>query len=134
MVAKEIVHVLVVDDNADLLHWMQRVLTERGFEVMIALNVEEAGELVAVQAPDAAILDYVLPDGDGVSLARALIEDLPDLAVVMMSGMDLDEADRMLCRSKDIPILTKPFLADELIATLDVQSPVSPLRARAEGG
>lgn len=134
VVAKEIVHVLVVDDNADLLRWMERVLTERGFEVTTAFNVEEAGERVAVQAPDAAVLDYVLPDGDGVSLARALLDDLPDLAVVMMSGMDLDEADRVLCRNKDIPILTKPFLADELIATLDAQSPVSPLRARAEGG
>ena len=52
----------------------------------------------------------------------------------MMSGMDLDEADRLVCRNKDIPILTKPFLADELIATLDSQSTVSSLRARAEGG
>jgi ATP-dependent Clp protease ATP-binding subunit ClpA/ActR/RegA family two-component response regulator len=134
IVPSEIVHVLGVDDNADLLRWMRRVLTERGFEVTIACSVEEAGERVAVQAPDAAILDYVLPDGDGVSLARALLDDLPDLAVVMMSGMDLDEADRMLCRNKDIPILTKPFLADELIATLDAQSPVSPLRAHAKGG
>ena len=134
VVPKEIVHVLVVDDNADLLRWMQRVLTERSFEVAIAFTVEEAGERVAAQAPDAAILDYLLPDGDGVSLACALLEDLPELAVVMMSGMEFDEADRMVLRNKDIPILTKPFLADELVATLDSQSPVGPLRARAEGG
>jgi hypothetical protein len=39
----------------------------------------------------------------------------------------------MVCRAKDIPMLTKPFLADELLATLDAQNPASSLRARAEG-
>ena len=134
VVEKEIVHVLVVDDHADLLRWIRRVLTERGFEVAVASTVEEAGERVTAQVADSAILGYLLPDGDGVSLAQALIEDLPDLAVAMMSGMELDEADWMVLRSKDIPILTKPFLADELIAMPDSQSPVGPLRARAGGG
>jgi len=113
--------------------WMQRVLTERGFQATIAFTVEDAGERVALQAPDAAILDYVLPDGDGVSLAQVLLEALPDIALVMMSGMELDEADRMVCRAKDIPMLTKPFLADELLATLDAPNPTNSLRARAEG-
>ncbi len=40
----------------------------------------------------------------------------------------------MVCRAKDIPMLTKPFLADELLATLDAPNPTNSLRARAERG
>lgn len=124
--------VLVVDDNSDLLRWMERVLSAGGWKVLAASSVTEAVVAFRGAAPDAVIIDYMLPDGDGVSLARALIGEAPDVRIVMMSGMDMDEEDALVCRVHDIPFLVKPFLAEELLSVLEAQG-VSPGAARAEG-
>lgn len=124
--------VLVADDNTDLLRWMERVLSAGGWKVLAASSVTEAVVAFRGAAPDAVIIDYMLPDGDGVSLARALIGEAPDVRIVMMSGMDMDEEDALVCRVHDIPFLVKPFLAEELLSVLEAQG-VSPGAARAEG-
>jgi DNA-binding response OmpR family regulator len=131
-VARDTQTVLAVDDNADLLGWMERVLSARGWTVLAASSVAEAVVAFKGGAPDAVIIDYMLPDGDGVSLARALIGEAPDVRIVMMSGMDMDEEDALVCRVHDIPFLVKPFLAEELLAVLEAQG-VSPGATKAEG-
>lgn len=123
--------VLVVDDNDDLLRWAERILTEAGWKVLAASSVEEAEERVAMTVPDAAVLDYMLPDGDGVTLATELLQDLPDLVVLMMSGMRMDDEDYLVCRRREIPMLHKPFLAEELIQALGSFSAVKQ-KSRAE--
>jgi CheY-like chemotaxis protein len=124
--------VLAVDDNADLLGWMERVLGARGWRVLAASTAAEAAVAFREGEPDAVVIDYVLPDNDGVSLARALIGESPGVKVVMMSGMDLEEEDALLCRVHGIPFLVKPFLADELLAALESRG-TSPGAARATG-
>jgi CheY-like chemotaxis protein len=69
--------VLAVDDNADLLGWMERVLGARGWRVLAASTAAEAAVAFREGEPDAVVIDYVLPDNDGVSLARALIGESP---------------------------------------------------------
>ncbi len=124
--------VLVVDDNADILGWMEQVLAREGLEAMAAANVAEARDQVGRRAPDAAVLDYVLPDGDGVSLATELLRSFPDLAVLMISGMGLEEEDYLVCRHRGIPVLDKPFLGEELVRALRSLGTIR-LRRRAEG-
>jgi CheY-like chemotaxis protein len=116
---REIETVLAVDDNADLLGWMERTLTGEGWKALAASSAREAMVAVREGRPDAVIIDYMLPDGDGVSLASAVIREAPDVRIVMMSGMDMDEEDELVCRVHGFPILVKPFLADELLAALE---------------
>ena len=110
--------VLTVDDNEDLLRWMERALTQAGFQVVAAHSVQEAARRAAVTRPDVAVLDYMLPDGDGASLAADLRRDYPHMGVVLVSGTDLDEEGVVMCRRHHARLLRKPFLAEELIAAI----------------
>ena len=64
--------VLVVDDELQILRALRVVLREAGFEVIAAQSAPEALDLAAVKAPRAAIVDLVLPGGDGVEVTRSL--------------------------------------------------------------
>ena len=55
--------VLVVDDEPQILRALQTTLRGAGYEVVTAATAEEALAAAAIQAPDAVILDLVLPDG-----------------------------------------------------------------------
>ena len=87
-------HLLVVDDER-LVRWS---LAERfradGFEVMEAGSVEAAIEQLG-KSPDAVILDFRLPDGDGVSLLKRIRQNDPDLPVIMLDGPQGRRDDRL---------------------------------------
>src|SRR5215475_14296287 len=60
--------VLLVDDNRDLLHFLERLMANDGWTLLTAESATEAKRLVQEHKPDAALLDYMLPDGNGVEL------------------------------------------------------------------
>jgi ATP-dependent Clp protease ATP-binding subunit ClpA/CheY-like chemotaxis protein len=124
--------ILVVDDNAAIVRWLKRVLSEHGYQVLAARGVEEARAKVAETRPDAAIVDHVLPDGDGLELAQELQKAVPGIQLVMMSGFELEPKDRLFCVRNDLPQLTKPFLAEELLTVLESLD-AKPPRAEAQG-
>lgn len=114
----EVRTVLTVDDNADLLLWMERVLSESGFRVVTAESVHEAAGKAASDPPDVAVLDYLLPDGDGVFLATELMRDHPGIGIVIVSGTNLDAESRAITRRHAIRFLRKPFLVGEFVAAV----------------
>ena len=76
--------VLVCDDEHQILRALRVILRDAGFEALPASTAEEALDVAAVSHPDAAIIDLVLPDGDGVELCRRIREwsdDADDRAV-----------------------------------------------------
>ncbi len=66
--------VLVCDDEPQIVRALKVVLREAGFEVVVAENGEEALDRAAVEPPDAAIIDLILPDIDGIEVCRRLRE------------------------------------------------------------
>src|SRR6185312_16038681 len=58
--------VLVCDDEPQVVRALKVVLQDAGFDVIPASTAEEALDQAAVRPPEAAIVDLVLPDGDGV--------------------------------------------------------------------
>lgn len=125
------VTVLIVDDNLQLLKWLQLVLEEAGYGVLTAGSVEEAIRAVA-RDPDVVLLDYLLPDGDGCQLGVRFRAERPLLEVALMTGLELPPEEEVVCRERDIPVLRKPFLAEQVRAL--IQSLVPGERAaRAEG-
>jgi two-component system, OmpR family, KDP operon response regulator KdpE len=71
--------VLIVDDEQQILRALRVILRDAGFEALPASDAEEALDVAAVERPDAAIIDLVLPGMDGVGLCKRLREwsDLP---------------------------------------------------------
>jgi two-component system KDP operon response regulator KdpE len=109
--------VLVVDDERQILRAMRVILREAGFEVATAGTVEEALDALAVRPPDAAILDLILPDGNGVDICRS-IREWSDMPVIVLSAVG-DEAEKVRALEAGADdYVTKPFGTDELIARL----------------
>jgi DNA-binding response OmpR family regulator len=107
--------VLLVDDNRDLLQFLERLMAESGWELLTAENAAEARRIVAKRKPNAALLDYMLPDGNGVELAQQLRQQLPNLQVIMMTGSMLAPEEEAICEEYDFPVLRKPFLATDVM-------------------
>jgi ATP-dependent Clp protease ATP-binding subunit ClpA len=107
--------VLLVDDNRDLLHFLERLMAEAGWQLLTAESAGEARRLVAEKKPNAALLDYMLPDGNGVELGVQLRGQAPKMQVIMMTGSVLPPEDEAVCEEHDFPVLRKPFLATEVM-------------------
>jgi two-component system KDP operon response regulator KdpE len=109
--------VLVCDDEHQILRALRVILREAGFEVIEAATAEEALDRAAVRPPDAAIVDLVLPDGDGVEVCRRLRE-WSQMPIIVLSAIgDEDEKVRALEAGAD-DYVTKPFGPRELVARL----------------
>ncbi len=114
----ERLRVLVCDDEPQILRALRVILREAGFEVLPAATRREALDTAAVTPPDAAIVDLVLPDGDGVDLCRSLRE-WSELPIVVLSAVG-DEAEKVRALNAGADdYVTKPFGPSELIARLN---------------
>jgi two-component system, OmpR family, KDP operon response regulator KdpE len=110
--------VLVCDDEQQILRALRVILRDSGFEALPAATVEEALDVAAVGRPDAAIIDLVLPDGDGIELCRRLREWTKIPIIVLSAVGDEDAKVRALAAGAD-DYVTKPFGPRELIARLE---------------
>ena len=110
--------ILICDDEQQILRALRVILRDAGFEALPAGTMEEALDVAAVRAPDAAIIDLMLPDGDGVELCRKLRE-WTAIPVIVLSAVDDEDAKvRALAAGAD-DYVTKPFGPRELIARLE---------------
>jgi two-component system KDP operon response regulator KdpE len=109
--------VLVVDDEPQILRALRVIMRDAGYEAVPAGSAEEALDLAAVQRVDAAIVDLVLPDLDGVELCRRLREWSRMPVIVLSAVGDEDAKVRALAAGAD-DYVTKPFGPRELVARL----------------
>jgi len=110
--------VLLLDDNTALLGWLEAVLRAAGFETLSTGTAAQAREVVASRRPEVALLDVVVPDGDGLSLAMELRTTTPKMQLLVMTGMELSPDEAALCERYDIPVLRKPFLGQDAISLI----------------
>ena len=110
--------VLVCDDEPQILRALRVVLREAGYEAVPAATAEEALDRAAVRPPDAAIVDLVLPDGDGIEVTSRLRE-WSQMPIIVLSAIgDEEEKVRALEAGAD-DYVTKPFGPRELVARLE---------------
>ena len=109
--------VLVVDDEPQILRALRIILRDAGFEVLPAGSVEEALDVAALRSPSAAIVDLVLPDGDGIDVTRSL-RSWSKMPILVLSAVgEEDQKVRALEAGAD-DYVTKPFGPRELVARL----------------
>jgi two-component system KDP operon response regulator KdpE len=109
--------ILACDDELKILRALKLVLRPAGFEVVTAASMEEALDVVAVTPVEAAIIDLVLPDGNGVDLCRRLREWSAMPIIVLSAVGEEQEKVRALDAGAD-DYVTKPFGPQELVARL----------------
>ena len=109
--------VLVCDDETQILRALRVILRDAGFEALPASTGEEALDVAAVSAPEAAIIDLVLPDMDGIELCRRLRE-WTTVPLLVLSAVDEEEAKVKALAVGADDYVTKPFGPRELIARL----------------
>ena len=107
--------VLLVDDNRDLLRFLERLMSQAGWQLMTAESAQQAQEIMAEQLPNAALLDYLLPDGNGVELGVLLQRKANNAQVIIMTGAQLTPEEEAVCQEYDFPVLRKPFLANDIL-------------------
>ena len=110
--------VLVCDDEPQILRALRIVLRDAGYAVVPAATGREALDAAALQAPDAAIVDLVLPDFDGVEVTRRLREWTEAPIIVLSAVGEEEEKVRALQAGAD-DYVTKPFGPRELVARLE---------------
>jgi DNA-binding NtrC family response regulator len=121
--------VLVVDDE-DLVRWsLGERLGPEGCEVVQAAGVAEA-RARCEEGVDLVLLDYRLPDGDGLDLLSELRRDDPDLPVVLMTAYSSVKGAVAAMRGGAFHYLAKPFDLDEV--ALVVQQALETTRLRRE--
>ncbi|AZS85492.1 response regulator transcription factor [Streptomyces griseoviridis] len=107
--------VLVVEDEPSIADVLTIALRYHRFEVMTAGTVREARALAERTRPDAALLDVMLPDGDGRALGRELRSRQPELALVFVTARD-SPAEIVGALGFGDDYITKPFNIDEVVA------------------
>ena len=110
--------ILVVDDNPDNALLMRELLSSKGYEVMVALHVEQAEQKIHQQLPDLILLDVVMPGKSGYELCRELKDDPVTrlIPIVMITGLtDREDRVRGIEAGAD-DFLNKPIFPEELFA------------------
>jgi len=123
-------HILVIDDEPQILRALRTILTAKQFRVTTASRGEEGLTQAAAQPPDLVILDLSLPDISGLEVCTRLRE-WSQVPIIVLSVRD-NEHDKVaaLDRGAD-DYLTKPFGIEELLARIRVALRHS---AQAQGG
>jgi len=129
---------LVVDDDPNLGESLRDVLSEKGYEVVLAAEGETALGRLAREHFDMALVDIRMPGLDGAATARLIHALAPGLPVVMMTGYQLDDLARQALQEGAAAVLGKPLNIERTVDLIEhtVKRPtvlvVDPDRAGAD--
>ncbi len=108
--------ILIVDDNESLLRMLQRTLSYEGFLVISAANGRVALSEVEKRRPDLIILDWLMPEIDGITVVRRLRALSDTTPILMLTARDAIEDRVEGLKSGADDYLIKPFAPEELLA------------------
>jgi CheY-like chemotaxis protein len=117
-----VAHILVVDDEPEIVKLVTRILAGRGHAVTIARDGQEALDAVAADRPDLVVIDLALPKVDGLEVTRRLkaAASTRDLPVVLMTAKppSVADADREVGPGPDEYVM-KPILTNVLVQNVE---------------
>jgi two-component system, OmpR family, response regulator len=110
-------HVLIVDDERDILDPLASYLSKNGFRVSKAANAAAAREMIAAHAVDIALIDIMMPGEDGLSLT-GFLRATTKTPVILLTAK-AEETDRIVGLELGADdYVTKPFSPRELVARI----------------
>ncbi len=111
-------HVLVVDDDARLRTLLSRYLAENGFRVSTASHAADARDKMRFLAPDALVLDVMMPGETGLALTAALRAERTGVPILLLTARGAPEDRIAGFESGADDYLGKPFEPRELVLRL----------------
>ncbi len=115
--------ILLVDDEAHILQVLSLKLRNAGFDIVTAVDGEEAYELACQSVPDLIITDFQMPYMTGLELCCALKQNeaTAEVPIIMLTarGYALDADDLASCNIKQV--LSKPFSPKQIVALVSQQ-------------
>ena len=109
-------HILLIDDNREILLGLSALFEEKGFSLHTASTLGEAQDAIDAQGYDLIILDWLLPDGDGVAFLKSIRSQSIHTPVLMLSSKSevIEKAQALDGGADDY--MQKPFSHIELLA------------------
>ncbi len=111
--------VLVIDDEQSILHTLEGILRDEGWEVALAESGEQGLEAIEGQDPDLLLLDVWLPGIDGIETLERVKGRYPDLPVVLMSGHGTIETAVRATKLGAFDFIEKPLNLDKVLLVLE---------------
>jgi two-component system response regulator AtoC len=106
--------ILIVDDDALLRHSLVERFSDEGYDIVEAGTAAEAVEAASPEV-DLALLDFHLPDGDGLSVLKTLKERSPDTVVILMTAFSSVDNAVAAMKLGAFHYVNKPFDLDEIL-------------------
>jgi len=113
--------ILVVDDEDDILRFLELVLREKGYQVVTAGSGHEALKLAQLNRPDLVLLDIMMPQMDGWEVLKLLrVADATAGVPVAMLSARTEARDRVQgLQEGAIDYICKPFSLPDLLGKID---------------
>jgi DNA-binding response OmpR family regulator len=113
--------ILVVDDEEDILHFLELVLREKGYQVATASSGHEALTRAQMEKPDLILLDIMMPQMDGWEVLKLLrVDDETSEIPVAMLSARTEAKDRVQgLQEGAVDYICKPFSLQDLLAKID---------------
>jgi two-component system, OmpR family, alkaline phosphatase synthesis response regulator PhoP len=109
--------ILVADDEAHILHIVSMKLSNAGYEVVTAVDGEEALELCLAEKPDLVITDFQMPYLTGLELSHRLRqeEQTKSIPVLMLTARGFEIEPGEMAKAGIVDVLSKPFSPREVL-------------------
>lgn len=133
--APEADSILLVDDAPDNLRVLYEILHGRGYTVRVAPDGFAALQSIRRQRPDVIVLDALMPGMDGFETCRQLKEDIDtrDIPVIFLTGLNDSENIVRGFQVGGVDYVTKPVVAEELLARVETHMQTARLIADTRG-
>ena len=109
--------ILALDDEMEVLWYLQRMLEQEGFKATVTRQPAEFLKLAESESPDLVLMDMVLPGANGLELVKRLRE-FSGVPVIFLTARDDSESVVQALRAGADDYVTKPFSGQELVARI----------------
>jgi two-component system cell cycle response regulator CpdR len=111
--------ILLAEDDESMRGFLERALANAGYEVTAFANGKEAHERLQREPYSLLLTDIVMPQMDGIELARRAAEIDPDLKIMFITGFAAVTLNTDARAVKEARVLSKPFHLKDLVREID---------------
>lgn len=111
--------IVIIDDDLNILELTELILVKSGFRVLTSISAQDGLLLIAEHSPELVLLDYMMPEMDGLTALNRIKSSYPATYVVMFTGKGSEEIAVELMKSGASEYILKPFNNRNLIERLE---------------